>query len=58
MSFNLFTNHVDNNHVVNNLLQDPFNMKPQRGPPGTKDKPTEVLSIYEDRIIGCVCKCP
>ena len=33
-------------------------MKPQRGPPGTKDKPTEVLSIYEDRIIGCVCKCP
>ena len=33
-------------------------MKPQRGPPGTKDKPTEVLSICEDRIIGCVCKCP
>ena len=33
-------------------------MKPHRGPPGTKDKPLEVLSIYEDRIIGCVCKCP
>ncbi|KAM7451936.1 Cytochrome c oxidase subunit 5B [Porites harrisoni] len=37
-------------------IEDPFNMKPQRGPPGTKDKPTEVLSIYEDRIIGCVCE--
>jgi len=37
-------------------IEDPFNLKPYTGPPGTKDKPLEVLSIYEDRIIGCICE--
>lgn len=37
-------------------IEDPFNMKPYRGPPGTKDKPLEVLSLHDDRIIGCVCE--
>ena len=31
-------------------------MQPSIGPPGTKDKPTEVLSMFDERIIGCVCK--
>lgn len=37
--------------------QDPFNMKPYEGPPGTKDKPLEVLSMFDERIIGCICEC-
>ena len=32
-------------------------MQPYSGPPGTKDKPLEVFSMFDDRIIGCVCKC-
>jgi len=31
-------------------------MQPRSGPPGTKDKPVEVLSMFDERIIGCVCK--
>lgn len=38
-------------------MQDPFNLKPYEGPPGTKDKPLEVFSMFDDRIMGCVCKC-
>ncbi|XP_078362414.1 cytochrome c oxidase subunit 5B, mitochondrial-like [Oculina patagonica] len=37
-------------------IEDPFNLKPYEGPPGTKDKPLEVLSMYDERIIGCVCE--
>lgn len=37
-------------------IEDPFNMIPMRGPPGTKDKPIEVLSMYDSRIIGCICE--
>lgn len=31
-------------------------MKPYEGPPGTKDKPLEVFSMFDERIIGCVCE--
>ena len=27
-----------------------------KGAPGTRDAPTLVPSMYEERIIGCVCK--
>ncbi|XP_074635236.1 cytochrome c oxidase subunit 5B, mitochondrial-like [Acropora palmata] len=37
-------------------IEDPFNMTPMSGPPGTKDKPIEVLSMYDSRIIGCICE--
>ncbi|XP_058964044.1 cytochrome c oxidase subunit 5B, mitochondrial-like [Pocillopora verrucosa] len=37
-------------------IDDPFNMKPYEGPPGTKDKPLEVLSMFDERIIGCICE--
>ena len=30
-------------------------MQPRRGPPGTKDKPLEVMSMFDEQIIGCVC---
>ncbi|XP_068678755.1 cytochrome c oxidase subunit 5B, mitochondrial-like [Montipora capricornis] len=37
-------------------IEDPFNMVPLSGPPGTKDKPIEVLSMYDSRILGCICE--
>lgn len=37
-------------------VDDPFNMKVQTGPPGTKDKPRLVPSMYEERIVGCICE--
>ncbi len=37
-------------------LEDPFNMKVQTGPMGTKDKPRLVPSMYEERIVGCICE--
>lgn len=38
------------------LFQDPFNLNVKKGVPGTLDAPTLVPSMYEERIIGCVCK--
>ncbi len=37
-------------------VEDPFNMKVQTGPVGTKDKPRLVPSMYEERIVGCICE--
>ncbi|KAJ7373848.1 Cytochrome c oxidase subunit 5B [Desmophyllum pertusum] len=37
-------------------IEDPFCRKPYEGLPGTKDKPLEVMSMYNERIIGCVCE--
>lgn len=37
-------------------VQDPFNMKVQKAPGGTKDKPQLVPSMYSERIVGCICK--
>jgi len=36
-------------------MQDPFNMSLNEGPWGTKDKPRLVPSMYEERIVGCIC---
>lgn len=38
------------------LVQDPFNMKIEKTPGGTKDKPQLVPSMYSERIVGCICK--
>ena len=38
------------------LLQDPFNMSVQSGPRGTREKPTLVPSMYDERIVGCICE--
>jgi len=35
---------------------DPFNLNVTRGSRGTRDTPTLVPSLYEERIIGCVCE--
>ncbi|XP_057312845.1 cytochrome c oxidase subunit 5B, mitochondrial-like [Hydractinia symbiolongicarpus] len=35
---------------------DPFNLNVKKGVPGTLDAPTLVPSMYEERIIGCVCE--
>jgi cytochrome c oxidase subunit 5b len=37
-------------------MQDPFNMSVQSGPRGTREKPTLVPSMYEERIVGCICE--
>ena len=37
-------------------MQDPFNMSLNEGPWGTKDKPRLVPSMYEERIVGCICE--
>ena len=46
-------------HVVNSvwfLVQDPFNMGVNVGPWGTKDKPRLVPSMFDERIVGCICE--
>lgn len=37
-------------------IQDPFNMGVIQGEWGTKTKPTVVPSMYEERIVGCICE--
>ena len=36
--------------------QDPFSMEVNRGPHGTKDNPRKVPSMFEERIVGCICE--
>ena len=31
-------------------------MRVHKGAKGTKDKPTIVPSMYEERLVGCICK--
>lgn len=38
------------------LVQDPFNMGVNVGPWGTKDKPRLVPSMFDNRIVGCICE--
>ena len=38
------------------LVQDPFNMGVNVGPWGTKDKPRLVPSMFDERIVGCICE--
>lgn len=35
--------------------EDPFNMNVQEGPWGTKTQPKIVPSMYEERLVGCIC---
>ncbi|XP_023212659.1 cytochrome c oxidase subunit 5B, mitochondrial-like [Centruroides sculpturatus] len=35
--------------------EDPFNMRVYKRGPGTKDKPTEIPSMLDKRLIGCIC---
>jgi len=35
---------------------DPFNLNVTKGVPGTREIPTLVPSMFEERIIGCVCE--
>ncbi|XP_025415298.1 cytochrome c oxidase subunit 5B, mitochondrial-like [Sipha flava] len=35
---------------------DPYNLKSIKRGVGTKEKPTEIPSAFEARIIGCVCE--
>ncbi|XP_077991294.1 cytochrome c oxidase subunit 5B, mitochondrial-like [Glandiceps talaboti] len=37
-------------------IDDPFNLKVKHVVPGTKLTPTPVPSIFEKRIIGCICE--
>ncbi|XP_070556721.1 cytochrome c oxidase subunit 5B, mitochondrial-like [Ptychodera flava] len=37
-------------------LDDPFHLKPKHVAPGTKTSPTLVPSVFEKRIIGCICE--
>ncbi|XP_065916615.1 cytochrome c oxidase subunit 5B, mitochondrial-like [Dysidea avara] len=37
-------------------IEDPFNMKIPEGPGGTRGKPTLVPSMFEERIVGCICE--
>lgn len=35
---------------------DPFDLSIKKGVPGTKEAPTLVPSMYDERIVGCVCE--
>ncbi|XP_066275048.1 cytochrome c oxidase subunit 5B, mitochondrial-like isoform X1 [Branchiostoma lanceolatum] len=37
-------------------IADPFSMEINTTPPGTRDSPCQVPSIYERRLVGCVCE--
>lgn len=37
-------------------VEDPFSMEVNRGPHGTKDNPRKVPSMFEERIVGCICE--
>ncbi|XP_003384334.1 PREDICTED: cytochrome c oxidase subunit 5B, mitochondrial-like [Amphimedon queenslandica] len=37
-------------------VEDPFNLNINRGPRGTKERPTLVPSLLGERIVGCVCE--
>ena len=43
-------------YAMGTSVQDPFNMSLNEGPWGTKDKPRLVPSMYEERIVGCICE--
>ena len=43
-------------HTNDSLIKDPFNLGLNQGPRGTKAKPTLVPSMFEERIVGCICK--
>jgi len=34
---------------------DPFMMRVLKRGPGTKDKPCEIPSAYDKRLVGCIC---
>ncbi|KAM5141493.1 cytochrome c oxidase subunit 5B, mitochondrial [Mantella aurantiaca] len=36
--------------------EDPYNILPKAGPPGTKENPTIVPSVNNYRLVGCVCE--
>ncbi len=35
---------------------DPFELQVKRVPAGTADKPVAVKSVFEKRIVGCICE--
>ncbi|XP_038056589.1 cytochrome c oxidase subunit 5B, mitochondrial-like [Patiria miniata] len=35
---------------------DPFELQVKRVPAGTQDKPVAVKSVFEKRIVGCICE--
>lgn len=37
-------------------FQDPFEMNVKKRAKGTKDEPTLIPSMYEKRLVGCICK--
>lgn len=37
---------------------NPFDMKVLKRGAGTKDKPNQIPSAFEARIVGCICKLP
>ncbi|XP_002737212.1 cytochrome c oxidase subunit 5B, mitochondrial-like [Saccoglossus kowalevskii] len=37
-------------------LEDPFDLKVKNVVPGTRESPTLVPSIFEKRMVGCVCE--
>ena len=36
--------------------QDPFEMNVKKRAKGTVDEPTLIPSLYEKRLVGCICK--
>lgn len=37
-------------------IEDPFHLKVKNVPPGTRENPTKVPSVFEKRMIGCICE--
>jgi len=35
---------------------DPYHVKVLKRGPGTKEQPTKIPSVFESRIIGCICE--
>lgn len=41
--------------MFSHFSKDPFNMSPFKKGAGTKDQPTMVPSVTDERMVGCVC---
>ena len=55
----LYVQQLIQQHLIRSvwfLVQDPFNMGVNVGPWGTKDKPRLVPSMFDNRIVGCICE--
>ena len=49
-------NEIENGTDIFCIFQDPFEINVRKRAKGTKDEPTIIPSMFEKRLVGCICK--